>query len=410
MPYPLPLAGPRVTPAGLPNAPVHGLYVHVPFCFHKCHYCDFYSITHQSAERMGEFVDALLIEARTWVTGDRPTPKPRTIFFGGGTPSLLPIEQMDRLLAGLASTYDLSNVAEWTVEVNPATTDLAYLQMLRSHGVDRLSFGGQSFNREELKTLERHHDPDDVPASIALARLAGFSRLNVDLIYAIPGQSLASWQRSLEQAVSLGLDHYSCYGLTYEPNTPLAVKRRLGQVLAAEESLEIEMFRLTRSLLRDAGIKGYEISNYARPGQESLHNLTYWLGHNYIGLGPSAASHLAGHRFKNLAHLSAWQADAANGRLALEEYESLSEAARIGERAMLLLRLSRGVSYDDFRDITDHDVRSVYADLIDRLASHNLIERNIRGFRIPESAIHLSDAIASEFLAVELPELSASQR
>src|SRR3954467_13537057 len=177
----------------LPAAPIHGLYVHVPFCFHKCHYCDFYSITRQSEQRMERFVDLILAEAEGWTTGVGPTVRPRTVFFGGGTPSLLPAHLMQRLLAGLQRRIDFSGVNEWTVEVNPATATEEYCRILRESGVDRLSFGAQSFRPSELATLERHHDPDDVPRSLAAARAAGFLRVNVDLIYGIPGQDLAAW-------------------------------------------------------------------------------------------------------------------------------------------------------------------------------------------------------------------------
>src|SRR4051812_35920168 len=204
-------------PRDLPRAVVPGLYVHVPFCFHKCHYCDFYSITRQTPERMTRFVDLMLREADMWEGAVRP----QTVFFGGGTPSLLPIDQMRRLILGLHERFDFSDLNEWTVEVNPATASLEYCAMLHESGVDRLSFGAQSFDRDELKTLERHHDPDDVPRSIELARAAGFQRLNVDLIYAIPGQSIESWSRSLDAAIALNIPHISAYNLTYEPNTPI---------------------------------------------------------------------------------------------------------------------------------------------------------------------------------------------
>src|SRR4051812_15294784 len=167
----------QLDPTALPAVNVPGLYVHVPFCFHKCHYCDFYSITRQSPERMTRFVDLVLAEAGQWL--DRaPLIRPRTIFFGGGTPSLLPLPQIRRLIAGLRHLFDLSAVDEWTIECNPATVDAAYLTMLRQAGIHRLSFGAQSFNSDDLKTLERHHEPADVARSLALARDAGFQRLN----------------------------------------------------------------------------------------------------------------------------------------------------------------------------------------------------------------------------------------
>src|SRR5687768_6414449 len=204
----------NVRPRELPRQLVDSLYVHIPFCFHKCHYCDFYSITRQGAERMNRFTSLILREAEMWTRhGDAPPLRPKTIFFGGGTPTLLRIELMKGLIDGLRARIDFSDVNEFTCEANPATVSIEYCRMLRECGVDRMSFGAQSFDRTQLATLERHHDPDDVPASVTIARQAGFERLNVDLIYAIPGQSLDSWKRSLHTAVQLNLKHYSCYGL-----------------------------------------------------------------------------------------------------------------------------------------------------------------------------------------------------
>src|SRR4051812_32539572 len=249
-----------LTPSQLPAGEVVGLYVHIPFCFHKCHYCDFYSITRQSEDRMVRFVDRMLREAGQWAAGGRV--RPRTIFFGGGTPTLLPVREMVRLIAGLRERFDLSAVNEFTVEANPATVTGEYCAALRECGVDRLSFGAQSFNPADLKMLERHHDPEDVPRSLDLARVAGFKRLNVDLIYAVPGQDLESWAATLEAGIALGTRHMSCYGLTYELNTPMAVKKRLGHFVGAEDALELRMLHYTRGRLAGVGLPAYEVSNY----------------------------------------------------------------------------------------------------------------------------------------------------
>lgn len=377
--------------AQLPAVTIDGLYVHVPFCFHKCHYCDFYSITRQTPDRMERFVDLLLAEADLWT---HRTPRPRTIFFGGGTPSLLPIASMDRLLAGLRHRFDLSRVDEWTIEVNPATADLDYLRMLRGHGVNRLSFGAQSFVESELKMLERHHAPADVERSIALARQAGFTRLNVDLIYAIPGQTIDSWRYSLERAIALKTPHVSCYGLTYESNTPMTVRKRLGQFTPVDDETELAMFDLTRGLLSEHGIEWYEISNYAVEGEACRHNLVYWSGGNYIGLGPSAASHIEGHRFKNRPHLGEWESAVPEGALPVIEHEVLTPAQRMAERVMLELRLRRGVQWDDFAD----DLRAIYADVLSRLGKLGLIEMDATGFRLTPSGLHVADAVAGEFV------------
>jgi len=378
----------------VPRATVPGLYVHVPFCFHKCHYCDFYSITRQTPERMEGFVDLILREAGQWAGRVRPA----TVFFGGGTPSLLPLGAMRRLIRGLRERSDFSDLNEWTVEVNPATASLEYCQMLREEGVNRLSFGAQSFDINELKFLERHHDPADVGRSVLIAREAGFSRINLDLIYAIPGQDLASWARSLEAAIEMGTPHISAYGLTYESNTPLAVRKRLGQFVGAEDPVELEMMRYARKRLGEAGMEAYEISNYARPGEACRHNLLYWTGGNYIGLGPSAASHVEGWRWKNRPHLGEWERAVSSGDLPVAELEKLSDEQRMGEWVMLRLRLSGGIEFGAFAERWGCDARSVYGDEIERLEKLGLIEVRAERFVLSEAGLAVADAIAGEFL------------
>lgn len=386
-------------PARLPACDVDGLYVHIPFCFHKCHYCDFYSITRQTPERMSHFVDRIMIEADRWrdLSGG-PEVRPRTIFMGGGTPSLLPLLLMQRLVEGLRERFDLSGVEEWTVEVNPATAQLDYCQMLRAAGVDRLSFGAQSFDRAELAMLERHHNPPDVGRSIGLARKAGFERLNIDLIYAIPGQTLESWSASLESALELNLSHLSCYNLTYEPNTPMAVRKRLGQFQAVAEETELAMLRHTRQRLRERELLAYEISNHSAPGQECKHNLGYWMGGNYIGLGPSAASHVAGHRWRNRPHLGLWEQAIEQGAMPATDYEILGPRRRAGELAMLMLRLSSGIRFVDFSDRSGFDARELFADPIERFGKPGLLSVDHDSIRLTERGVELADALASHFL------------
>jgi len=390
---------PTSQPYGLPPAEAPGLYVHVPFCFHKCHYCDFYSITRQTPERMANYVDLILREADQWLSSPVAI-RPKTLFFGGGTPSLLPLPEMRRLIAGLRSRFDFSGVNEWTVEVNPATAALDYCQMLRESGVDRLSFGAQSFDRNQLKLLERHHDPDDVPRSVEIARNAGFSRINLDLIYAIPGQDLSSWDQSLHAAIALNTPHLSAYGLTYEPNTAIAVRRRLGHFVATEDSLELDMMRHARRRLADAGLAAYEISNYARPGEPCRHNLLYWTGGNYIGLGPSAASHVEGRRWKNRPHLGEWERAVSAGQLPLAEFEHLSDEQRRGEWVMLRLRLAEGVAFADYTARWGRDAREVYADELQRLSAPGLLEVTQERFVLSEAGLAVADAVAAEFLRV----------
>ena len=388
-----PAINPVLDIASFANSRVAGLYVHIPFCFHKCHYCDFYSITRQTPERMSRFVDLLLRQAEEYSPW-----QPRTVFFGGGTPSLLPPQDMERLLRGLAERIDLTTMDEWTVECNPATLTRDYCVMLRQLGVNRLSFGAQSFDSNELKILERHHDPEDVPRSLEMARSAGFERLNIDLIYAIPGQSLAAWMRSLRHAMALGLNHLSCYGLTYESNTPMAVRKRLGQIRSVDESVELEMLHETRACLIDHGLPPYEISNYAAPGQECRHNLVYWNGENYLGLGPSAASHIDGTRWKSPPHLGEWESAVASRKPAVIDLEILDPQRRAAELVYLQLRLSHGIDFTDFAVRAGFDARSLYAGQMSSLQSAGVITIDSTGFRLSERGIDVADSVAAEFL------------
>jgi oxygen-independent coproporphyrinogen III oxidase len=390
---------PCLVPELLPNVQVGGLYVHVPFCFHKCHYCDFYSITQQTPERMEDFVTLLLAEARQWADERGPKVRPKTIFFGGGTPTLLPMEAMHRLISGLKEIFDFSGVNEWTVEANPATVDESYCSMLRGLGVDRLSFGAQSFNRAELKILERHHEPDDVHRSVEIARGVGFQRINVDLIFAIPGQVMESWLASLNAALAFGTTHLSAYNLTYESNTPMAMKKKSGQIIPVDEATELAMLHETRRRMNDAGLPAYEISNFAAPGQECQHNLRYWSGDDYIGLGPAAASHVQGHRWRNAPNLGKWEDGIGRDELPVVELEILTPRQRAGELAMLQLRLSRGLNFADFKQRTGWDARQMFSHVISRFHAEGLLKCDDESVQIAPAGISVADALASEFLA-----------
>ena len=404
------LVAPTLTLDGLPSAAtVDGLYVHVPFCFHKCHYCDFYSITRQTPERMAAFVDRVLAEAARWAGGGQAgggpagggrTIAPRTVFFGGGTPTLLPPGELVRLIEGLGRRFDLSGVDEFTVEANPATATAEHCHALRSVGVDRLSFGAQSFDRGELSLLERHHDPEDVPASLATARAAGFARLNLDLIFAVPGQTLAAWRRTLDRALSLGTPHLSCYALTYEPNTALAVRKRLGQFTGATDELELAMLHDTRDTLAASGFTAYEVSNFARPEAEACrHNLNYWTGGNYLGLGPSAASHLDGWRWRNRPHLGEWEAAVDAGRLPVADVERLTPRQRAGELVMLMLRLGRGLDLGFCSAKTGMDAAAVFGPVVDQMAGGGLVDVAGGVVTLTRRGVEVADAVAGEFVA-----------
>lgn len=372
-----------------------GLYVHVPFCFHKCHYCDFYSITRQTPERMARFVELLLEEATLWAphVSHRSI---RTVFFGGGTPSLLPQSDMLRLINGLRHRLDLLGVVEFTVECNPATVSPAWLEAVREAGVDRLSFGAQSFDPADLAALERHHDPEDVPRSLEMAREAGFERLNLDLIYGVPGQTLDSWGQTLARGLACGTRHISAYLLTYEANTPLAVRRRLGQVVPAPEELELRLLRYTRQTLGERGLPAYEISNFAAPGDECLHNLTYWRGSSYLGLGPAAASHWQGWRWRNRPHLGEWERSVEARGLPAIEVEQLDAHRRRAEMAYLRLRLREGVPWS----VLGESARARFGAFVDRYVRAGLLSQDSERFWLTEDGVPVADGLSAELLTL----------
>ncbi len=345
---PHPLTGGLRTQAGSGGA-VRSLYLHVPFCFHKCHYCDFYSLV-DTRDRQAAFTDRLIAELHALAPFAAGAPL-RTIFVGGGTPSLLAVEHWRRLLTTLDERFDLSDIrrglGEFTVECNPETVSPELMATLRSGGVDRVSVGAQSFNPVHLKTLERWHDPANVPKAIDLARAAGIPRQSMDLIFGIPGQTLADWESDLTTALSIGTEHLSCYNLTYEPNTAMTKRLELGHFIPAEEEVEVEMFHATLRHVRAAGMDRYEVSNFAKPGCESQHNLAYWRQEEWLAAGPSASGHVrqadGGWRWKNVPRLDDYLAETANGLPPAIDVEPPDATRALVEKIMTGVRLAEGL-------------------------------------------------------------------
>lgn len=354
---------PQIHPNGPPAHPspgaVRSLYIHVPFCFHKCHYCDFYSIV-DTRDRQAEFVARLCDELAALAPWARGVPL-RTVFVGGGTPSLLAVPLWEQLLKALARAFDLSDIragrGEFTVECNPETVTPDLMAALRAGGVDRVSVGAQSFNPAHLKTLERWHDPDNVARAITMARAAGINRQSLDLIFGIPGQSLADWQADLDRALALGAEHLSCYNLTYEPGTAMNARLARGDFTPADEDLEVEMFRVTRDRLHAAGLARYEISNFARPNAQSLHNCAYWRQDQWLAAGPSASAHVAHARWKNTPRLDDYLHSSRHGFAPITDHEPAETHngqptphgghRGLRERLMTGIRLSAGLDWDD---------------------------------------------------------------
>jgi len=330
------------------------LYIHIPFCAHKCHYCDFYSIA-GADDRQDDFLDALLLELRAMAPHAGPL---RTIFIGGGTPTLLRVDLWRRLLGELHERFDLSPIldgtGEFTVECNPETAGEPLFALLREGGVNRLSLGAQSFDPTLLHTLERRHRPERVGEALRMARDAGIERRSLDLIYAIPGQTLDRWLRDLDAALSLepGVGHLSAYALTYEPTTPLHQRLRRREFQSVDEDTEAAMQEACVRRLADAGFAQYEVSNYARPGKDagpSLHNLAYWRQASWLAAGPSASGHLrcaaGGWRWRSSARLSDWVEGvrATGGYAPVEDLEAPDAGRALRERLMTGVRIAEGV-------------------------------------------------------------------
>lgn len=390
------------------SKPVRSLYIHVPFCFHKCHYCDFYSLV-DTRDRQGPFLDRLLVELAALAPLTRGEPV-RTIFVGGGTPTLLAPPLWGRLLTGLGQSFDLSQIragrGEFTVECNPETASPELFALLRAGGVDRLSVGAQSFDPAHLKTLERWHDPASVERALGLARRAGFERLSLDLIFAIPGQTLPEWEQDLARAIDLGVTHLSCYALTYEPNTAMTARLGRAEFQACDEDLEADMYELMVARCAQAGLERYEVSNSAPRGQECAHNLAYWRQDSWLAAGPSASAHLldpagGSWRWKNQPRLDDYLRHDERGHPPAVDIESPRPRRLLAEQIMTGLRLREGI---DLAAISAGVVDATLAERLCAVASEQIARGVLtehRGrLRLTESGFLFADGLAREFLVL----------
>jgi oxygen-independent coproporphyrinogen-3 oxidase len=361
---------------------IRHLYIHVPFCARVCPYCAFH-VHRGGIEEQRHFVAALKIE---WQHARAEFPlQLATIYFGGGTPSLLSAELFTELAAELPAERD---GLEFTLEVNPATVTDAKAMAWRAAGVNRISLGAQSFDAEMLELLGRQHGPKDVAETCALLRSHGFDNINIDLMFALPGQSLAGWDATLAAALACRPNHVSAYALTYEEDTPFFDQLQRG-VWKQDEEREIAMFERTRQALGEAGLVDYEISNFAKPGRESQHNLAYWRGADYLGLGPSACSTIGSWRWRNVPNTPLYIERIARGESVREELEEIDPATRARERIMFGLRMREGVQRGEF---TDAETR------LRELAEGGLAyEQSGRVFLTPRGQL-VADSVAGMFV------------
>ncbi len=318
---------------------VRHLYVHIPFCHHICPYCAFYK--HKPGSLANEvFVDALLSEAG--MRADLADYDLQTIYFGGGTPSLLSRKLIEKLCRGLVEIFPSDNLIEWTIEANPATFDSAKAQLMTEVGITRASLGVQSFQQETLTVLGRDHSPDEARDAFHDLRNGGFENISVDLMFSIPGQTTAMWAADLECAIALNPEHLSCYNLTYEEDTEFLQRHESGE-LDANEDRDADLFYQAIDTLEQAGLTHYEISNYARPGFESNHNRAYWSGNDYLGLGPGAVSTIQNQRWKTLPDTANYISGIQDNQDVRRELETLTEADKRTEAIALQLRTREGI-------------------------------------------------------------------
>jgi len=383
---------------------VTGLYLHIPFCVRKCVYCDFYSL---------ETLNGPLEERRTTPSPDRPEflaalfkeieglPEgfaPDTIFIGGGTPTELSDGDLERLLAGLHDRVDLSQVSEWTCESNPGTLTASKARLLKQAGVNRVSMGVQSFDPDNLKFLTRIHEPEHVSEGVALLRETGFTNLNLDLIYGIPGSNLEKTQRDIEQLLALEPNHVSCYCLTFEEGTPLMAMKRKGAVQEVDGDEERDQYALIRATVKQAGYQQYELSNFTRPGYASQHNQLYWGNAEYFGCGPSAHSHWDGRRYSNVRSLRRYVKALETGASPVDFEERLEPEAKARETLVMWLRRMEGVPADLFQVMTGFDYRELGGDTLAHLCEIGMLEEVDNRLRLTEAGLFVSDRIFSELV------------
>ncbi len=366
---------------------MRGLYVHVPFCISKCAYCDFYSLTERS-DLIDNYVEAVLTEARAYAGLSFDT-----LYLGGGTPSLLGTEGLRTLLEGLRSLFDLSGVVEATIEVNPESSTADLLQTALGSGLNRLSVGVQSLQDDELKRVGRIHSADQAITAVKRARETGFENISADVIAGLPGQRWPTLHSALKTLVTLGVSHLSLYCLSLEDGTPLA-SNPPDDLPSGDE--QVDLFEEARCFLESLGFLHYEISNFAREGHECLHNLNYWRGGEYLGLGSAAASHLGGQRFRNRSDLEGYLRDPT---ALVDEVEELGPRDKAAEEAMLRLRLLReGLVADDF---VGRYGAAATGDLLRRLAcmvSEGLLTRDGSRYLLARSRVLTSNPVFARVL------------
>ena len=372
-----------------------GLYLHIPFCRSKCDYCDFYSLSGRES-RMDEYQKALMthLKETAQTAGEVAA---ATVYFGGGTPSYYGAKRLKALLGEVKKRFSVEKTAEITVEANPDSADFRSLRTLRKAGFNRLSLGMQSASLEELAAVNRPHTPEQTAQAVEAARRAGFDNLSLDLIYGLPGQTEDSWHATVEAALALGPEHLSCYGLKVEEGTPLAARAAAGEKLPDDDT-QAELYLWTVDRLARAGYEQYEISNFAKPGCESRHNLRYWLTRPYLGFGPGAHSDFGGRRYSFVRDLDAYIQGVLTGGNIIDSADRIPQRERGGEYLMLRLRTARGIEEWEYRGTYFMDFAPLEARLRE-FAAQGWAERTDEGrWRLTPKGFLVSNQLIGDLL------------
>ena len=361
------------------------LYVHIPFCHTRCHYCDFNTYAGMLPLRE-PYVRALLTEigmagALTKLPGGKPR-RSRTIFFGGGTPSLLSVSQVSRILDACYNNFAVDEDAEITLEANPGTLSREQLVGLRAAGVNRLSMGAQSFDAELLKTLGRIHSPKDITQAVRDAQAAGFTSINVDFMFGLPGQTMRHWRETIERALDLHIEHLSLYSLIIEEGTPFYTWTHEGRITPGDEDLCADMYEYADERLHAAGYVNYEISNWSLPGFQSRHNLTYWHNLPYIGVGAGAYSSFGGRRFSNVREPAEYIRMLKAQQWPEVESETVDKAQAMSETAFLALRTAQGLHLPTFEQRFALPFAQFAGDRLHMVEEAGLLERETEWLRL----------------------------
>lgn len=370
-------------------------YIHIPFCEHICYYCDFNKVFLEG-QPVDEYIEALLKEARLSLS-EHPIEKMETLYIGGGTPTSLNAAQLDRLFGGLREILPYEN-GEFTVEANPGDLSAEKLDVMRNYGVNRISMGVQTFDDRLLKKIGRKHNAQDVHDTIQLLEKKDFRNVTIDLIYALPGQSLESFRDTVERALALDLPHYALYSLILENQTMFMNWVRRGKMHLPEQEVEAQMYAETIEAMEKAGRMQYEISNFAKPGFESKHNLVYWNNQNYFGIGAGASGYLENRRYKNRGPIQHYLKSLNDDRLPILEEEYLSEREQIEEEMFLGLRKILGVEKAVFEARFKQSIMDVYGDVLEKLKQQKLIIETDTSIHLTKAGLFRGNDVFEEFL------------